>query len=64
MLLADFGADVVKVEHPRGGDPARGLVTGGVSPMQGSVNLMVEQANRGKRSIALDISSPEGRDVL
>src|SRR6202041_136211 len=64
VVLADFGADVVKVEHPRGGDPARGLVTGGVSPMQGPVNLMVEQANRGKRSIALDISPSQGRDLL
>lgn len=63
-LLADYGADVVKVEHPRGGDPARGLVTGGVSPMQGPVNLMIEQANRGKRSIALDISNEAGRGVL
>jgi crotonobetainyl-CoA:carnitine CoA-transferase CaiB-like acyl-CoA transferase len=63
-LLADYGADVIKVEHPTGGDPARGLVTGGVSPMQGPVNLMIEQANRGKRSIALDISSDSGREVL
>jgi crotonobetainyl-CoA:carnitine CoA-transferase CaiB-like acyl-CoA transferase len=64
VLMADYGADVVKVEHPRGGDPARGLVTGGVNPMQGQVNLMVEQANRGKRSIALDITSESGRQVL
>jgi crotonobetainyl-CoA:carnitine CoA-transferase CaiB-like acyl-CoA transferase len=64
VLLADFGADVIKIEHPRGGDPARGLVTGGVSPMQGPVNLMVEQANRGKRSVALDISSDKGRQIL
>jgi crotonobetainyl-CoA:carnitine CoA-transferase CaiB-like acyl-CoA transferase len=64
VLMADYGADVVKVEHPRGGDPARGLVTGGVSPMQGPVNLMVEQANRGKRSIALDVTSESGREVL
>jgi crotonobetainyl-CoA:carnitine CoA-transferase CaiB-like acyl-CoA transferase len=64
VLLADFGADVVKVEHVHTGDPARGLVTGGVSPMQGPVNLMVEQANRGKRSIGLDISRAEGRDIL
>lgn len=63
-LLADYGAEVVKVEHPSGGDPARGLVTGGVSPMQGPVNLMTEQANRGKRSIALDVSTDAGRDVL
>ena len=64
VLLADLGADVIKIEHPRGGDPARGLVTGGVSPMQGPVNLMVEQANRGKRSVALDISTDKGRQVL
>ncbi len=64
VLLADFGADVVKVEHPAGGDPARGLVSGGVSPMQGAINLMTEQVNRGKRSIALDISSAAGREVL
>jgi crotonobetainyl-CoA:carnitine CoA-transferase CaiB-like acyl-CoA transferase len=64
VLLADYGADVLKVEHPRGGDPARGLVTGGASPMQGPVNLMVEQANRGKRSIALDITTEAGRDCL
>ncbi len=64
VLMAEYGADVVKVEHPRGGDPARGLVTGGVSPMQGPVNLMVEQANRGKRSIALDIATETGRQVL
>lgn len=64
VLLGDFGAEIVKVEHPQGGDPARGLVTGGVSPMQGSINLMVEQVNRGKRSIALDISTDSGRRVL
>jgi crotonobetainyl-CoA:carnitine CoA-transferase CaiB-like acyl-CoA transferase len=64
VLLADFGAEVIKVEHARSGDPARGLVTGGVSPMQGRVNLMVEQANRGKRSVGLDIARAEGREIL
>ncbi len=63
-LLADFGAEVIKVEHATTGDPARGLVTGGVSPMQGPVNLMVEQVNRGKRSIGLDISTEPGRGIL
>ena len=29
VLLSDLGAEVIKVEHPRAGDPARGLVTGG-----------------------------------
>jgi crotonobetainyl-CoA:carnitine CoA-transferase CaiB-like acyl-CoA transferase len=64
VLLADFGADVIKVEHPKRGDPARGLVTGGQTPSAGSVNLMVEQTNRGKRSIGLDISTDAGRRAL
>jgi len=64
VLLSDLGAEVIKVEHPRFGDPARGLVTGGVTPSAGSVNMMVEQTNRGKRSIGLDVSHPEGRAIL
>lgn len=64
VILADYGAEVIKVEHTRAGDPARGLVTGGISPMQGQVNMMVEQVNRGKRSLGLDISTDDGRAVL
>jgi len=60
-LLADLGADVIKVEHPEFGDPARGLRTQGLG---GSVNLTVEQNNRGKRSIGLDLKAPGGRDLL
>jgi crotonobetainyl-CoA:carnitine CoA-transferase CaiB-like acyl-CoA transferase len=63
-VLADFGAEVIKVEHPRTGDPGRGLVTGGVSPKAGTVTLFTEQVNRGKRSVGLDVSSSEGREVL
>ena len=64
VLLADFGADVVKVEHARSGDPARGLVTGGLTPNQGGVNLMVEQVNRSKRSVGLDLGQDAGRELL
>ena len=64
VLLSDLGAEVIKVEHPRSGDPARGLVTGGVTPAAGSVNMMVEQVNRGKRSVGLDVAHPEGRAIL
>jgi crotonobetainyl-CoA:carnitine CoA-transferase CaiB-like acyl-CoA transferase len=64
VLLADFGADVIKVEHARSGDPARGLVTGGITPNQGGVNLMVEQVNRAKRSVGLDLGQDAGREVL
>jgi crotonobetainyl-CoA:carnitine CoA-transferase CaiB-like acyl-CoA transferase len=62
-ILADWGADVVKVEHPVSGDPQRGLVTSGLIPA-GSVNFMVEQPNRGKRSIGIDIGKPKGLEVL
>jgi crotonobetainyl-CoA:carnitine CoA-transferase CaiB-like acyl-CoA transferase len=62
-ILADWGADVVKVEHPVSGDPQRGLVTSGLIPA-GSVNFMVEQPNRGKRSIGIDINKPKGLEVL
>jgi crotonobetainyl-CoA:carnitine CoA-transferase CaiB-like acyl-CoA transferase len=62
-LLAEWGAEVVKIEHPVHGDPIRGLVTGGLSRSDG-INFMAEQANHGKRSIGLDIKAPEGRAIL
>src|SRR5579875_3773412 len=64
-VLADWGADVIKVEHPQGGDPQRGLISSGLIPGgPGAVNYIIEQPNRGKRSIGLDISTEEGRQVL
>jgi crotonobetainyl-CoA:carnitine CoA-transferase CaiB-like acyl-CoA transferase len=63
-VLADFGADVVKVEHPLRGDPQRGLSTGGVTPNLDGVSIAMEQTNRGKRSIGLDVGVAEGREVL
>ncbi|WP_198653649.1 CaiB/BaiF CoA transferase family protein [Actinocorallia populi] len=62
-LLADWGADVVRVEHPRG-DPYRNLSTQGIGADGGGVNLSVALANRGKRSLALDLRDGEGRAVL
>ena len=63
-VLADWGADVLKIEHPVGGDPGRGLITSGLVPAAGDVNFMVEQPNRGKRSIGLDLAHPEGLAIL
>src|SRR5262245_40285794 len=63
-VLADWGADVLKIEHPVSGDPQRGLVTSGLIPSTGGVNFMVEQPNRGKRSIGIDLNKPEGLEVL
>lgn len=62
-VLADWGAQVVKVEHPVSGDPMRGLVSSGLIPA-GGVNFMVEQPNRGKRGIGIDLANPQGRDLL
>src|SRR3954452_12764126 len=63
--LADWGADVIKVEHPQTGDPQRGLISSGLIPGgPGAVNYIIEQPNRGKRSIGLDISTDEGRELL
>ena len=59
-ILADWGADVVKIEPPHG-DPARnfGRMLGNVLP----VNPVFELDNRGKRSVALDLSTEQGVDV-
>ena len=59
MQLADLGADVVKVESPDGGEPVRGtgpFVAGESSPFL--------RLNRGKRSVALDLKSEEGRGAF
>jgi crotonobetainyl-CoA:carnitine CoA-transferase CaiB-like acyl-CoA transferase len=64
-VLAEWGADVIKIEHPRTGDPQRALVSSGLVPTgPGGVNHMIELPNRGKRSIGLDLSTPEGHEVL
>jgi crotonobetainyl-CoA:carnitine CoA-transferase CaiB-like acyl-CoA transferase len=63
-VLADWGADVIKIEHPETGDPQRGLISSGIVTGAGRVNHFVEQPNRGKRSIGLDTSTPEGLELL
>jgi len=65
-MLADFGADVVKVEHVKGGDDVRRM---GVPHLDKDGTPTGETSsflamNRGKRSIALDLSKPEGQQVM
>lgn len=62
VVLADWGADVVKIEHPVRGDPIRGLVNADLAGAEADPN--VELPNRGKRSVGLDISTAEGLDIL
>jgi crotonobetainyl-CoA:carnitine CoA-transferase CaiB-like acyl-CoA transferase len=59
MLLGDFGADVVKIEHPQQPDPARGH---GAS--KDGVGLWFKTLSRNKRLITLNLSHPDGRDVF
>jgi crotonobetainyl-CoA:carnitine CoA-transferase CaiB-like acyl-CoA transferase len=62
-LLSDWGAEVIKVEHPEVGDPQRGLVTSGLIPA-GGFNFMWEQPNRGKKSVGIDIKTEGGRELI
>jgi alpha-methylacyl-CoA racemase len=59
MVLADMGADVVKVEDPRVGDYLRAI-----PPAKGGISGRFLAVNRGKRSLALDLKTPAGRDAL
>lgn len=63
-VLAEWGADVIKVEHPESGDPQRGLVTSGLVQATKDVNTMIELPNRGKRSVGLDLATDRGREIL
>ncbi|CDN89066.1 CaiB/BaiF CoA transferase family protein [Hydrogenophaga intermedia] len=60
VLLSDMGADVIKVERFPGGDDARGYQRPGDPGLSPAFTMI----NRGKRSVALDIRTPEGREAL
>jgi crotonobetainyl-CoA:carnitine CoA-transferase CaiB-like acyl-CoA transferase len=63
-LLADLGADVIKIEHVERGDAMRGLASTGLAGLGGDVHALLEHSNRGKRSLAVDLTSSDGLDVL
>lgn len=58
-MLGDFGAEVIKVEHPRKPDPSRGH-----GPSKDGIGLWWKLLGRNKRTLTLDLSAPGGRDVL
>jgi len=60
LMLADLGADVIKIEKFPGGDDARGFS----SSAQGGTPPSFEVLNRGKRSMALDLKHPQGQAIL
>ncbi|MCP4328714.1 MAG: CoA transferase [Alphaproteobacteria bacterium] len=59
MILADQGADVIKIENPRGGDFTRAMSNG-----RGGFSATFLNNNRNKRSLALNLKDPRGRDLL
>jgi crotonobetainyl-CoA:carnitine CoA-transferase CaiB-like acyl-CoA transferase len=58
-MLADLGAEVIKLEAPKTGDDYRH----GPAP-EGETSLSFQNTNRGKRSLTLDVRAPEGREIL
>jgi crotonobetainyl-CoA:carnitine CoA-transferase CaiB-like acyl-CoA transferase len=59
QLLGDFGADVVKIEHPRYGDGMRGH-----GPAKDGVQLWWKMVARNKRTVGLDLGVPEGAEIF
>ncbi|MGH9355421.1 MAG: CaiB/BaiF CoA transferase family protein, partial [Terriglobia bacterium] len=59
MILADLGADVIKIERPDGGDDGRKM-----GPCRGNWSAAFVPINRGKRSLALDVRRAEGLDTV
>jgi crotonobetainyl-CoA:carnitine CoA-transferase CaiB-like acyl-CoA transferase len=67
QVLADFGAEVLKVEHPQGGDDTRKWGPPYLKDADGRdtpESAYYLSANRGKRSLAIDFSRPEGQDLV
>jgi crotonobetainyl-CoA:carnitine CoA-transferase CaiB-like acyl-CoA transferase len=63
-ILADWGAEVIKIEHVERGDAMRGLASSGVMAMGGDVHVLLEHSNRGKKSIGVDLTTAQGIEVV
>lgn len=63
-VLADWGADVIKVEHPVRGDTQRGFLNMGGVKLDPLRHTLIEHPNRGKRSVGIDLGTTEGQELL
>jgi crotonobetainyl-CoA:carnitine CoA-transferase CaiB-like acyl-CoA transferase len=66
QMLADFGADVIKIEKPGEGDDTRGWGPPFVTNADGTTgdSAYFQSANRGKHSVCIDMANPAGQDLL
>jgi crotonobetainyl-CoA:carnitine CoA-transferase CaiB-like acyl-CoA transferase len=63
-LLAEWGAEIIKVEHVERGDAMRGLGSTGVLSLGEGAHVLLEHSNRGKKSLGLDLASDDGLEIL
>lgn len=63
-ILSDWGADVIKVEHPETGDPIRNHTAWGIPLGAGGFNYLHETFNRGKRSVGINLATEDGRELF
>jgi crotonobetainyl-CoA:carnitine CoA-transferase CaiB-like acyl-CoA transferase len=63
-LLSDWGAEVIKIEHVQRGDAMRGLASSGLAIVPNDVHALLEHSTRGKQSLGLDLTSPDGLEIL
>jgi crotonobetainyl-CoA:carnitine CoA-transferase CaiB-like acyl-CoA transferase len=63
-LLSDWGAEVIKIEHVERGDAMRGLASTGLAVVPNDVHVLLEHSNRGKKSLALDLTTEDGLAIL
>ena len=63
-VLAEWGADVIKIEHPVRGDTQRGFINLGGQKIDPLRHTLIEHPNRGKRSVGLDLTTSEGQELL
>jgi CoA:oxalate CoA-transferase len=64
LMLADIGAEVIKIEEPDRGDPGRSLTKMSGVDLPGLPNFYLEATNRNKKSLTLDLKTPDGRQIV
>ena len=65
-IMADMGAEVVRIEHPETGDPVGSVTMASTGLVQhtSGINLIFELLNRGKQSVAVNLESPQGQEIV